>query len=45
LKGWKVALKDNLAGLAILSIEEIDLDGSGRLGSSINGERKKNKDK
>jgi hypothetical protein len=31
--------------LAILGIEKIDLNGSGRLGHSIKGERKKNKDK
>jgi hypothetical protein len=45
LKGWKVALKDNLTGLAILGVEEVNLNRSGRLGNSLNGERKKKKDK
>jgi hypothetical protein len=45
LKGWKVTLKDNLTGLAILGVEEVNLNRSGRLGNSLNGERKKKKDK
>jgi hypothetical protein len=37
-------LENDLAGLAIFSIEEIDLDGRGALCDSMNGEREKNED-
>jgi hypothetical protein len=44
LQCWKITLKNDLAGLAILSVEKIDLDGRGALCDSINGGREKNED-
>jgi hypothetical protein len=44
LESWEVTLEDHLTGLAILRREEIDLKRRGRLGNSINGERKEKED-
>jgi hypothetical protein len=40
LQCGEVALKDDLAGLAILGMEEIDLDRGGGLSIPVNGEKK-----
>ncbi len=41
---WKIALKNDLAGLAIFGIEKIDPDGRRGLRDSTNREREKNKE-
>jgi hypothetical protein len=43
LQCWKITLKNGLTGLAILSVEEIDLDGRGGLCGSTSGRREENK--
>jgi hypothetical protein len=45
LQCWKITLKNDLAGLAILGIEKIDLDGRRGLRDSMNREREENKDR
>jgi len=38
LQRREIILKNDLTGLAVLGIEEVDLDGRSSLGYSINGE-------
>jgi hypothetical protein len=45
LQCWKITLENDLTGLAILGIEEIDLDRGGLLGHSMNSPGKESNTK